>query len=45
LRQLDEIIEQAINEEDAQACDDALASMRAGESTQPWSTVKRELDL
>ncbi|SCE97595.1 hypothetical protein GA0070216_103468 [Micromonospora matsumotoense] len=45
LAQLDEIMEQVINEEDAEACDDALASMRAGESTQPWSAVKRELDL
>lgn len=45
LARLVEIMEQVINEEDAQACDDALASMRAGESTQPWSAVKRELDL
>lgn len=45
LARLDEIMEQVIDEEDAQACDDALASMRAGESTQPWSAVKRELDL
>ncbi|TDC00055.1 hypothetical protein E1091_05665 [Micromonospora fluostatini] len=45
LAQLEDIIEQAINEEDAQACSDALQSIRAGESTQPWNSVKRELGL
>ncbi|WP_155945568.1 hypothetical protein [Micromonospora sp. CNB394] len=45
LAQLAEIMEQVINEEDAQACDEALRSVRAGEPTQPWSAVKQELGL